>query len=453
MIGTFDDRQVTVSARVTGDPSAGVQEAWLTWTGEKPTDSGHGSWQSKDLVQDPLDTTRWSATFTLPEGQSTTGFRFLVQAANGVGAVSLDAAEGNGYRLDEGGVDNAVVDLSDIGAVDSFDDLTAQVSDSSGSALADRGVKFTLTRGDLTLTSVGTTDEDGVARMPAPLEADSTTEFEGLPSGEVTLTAEVLPPTGSTVLPADPVIRNLVIGGATVALTPASAGSVMTRAGTAYSGGTTATVIDARGEVPGAEVTFSFPRSGPGATFIVPGPPVADPSTWRGPTDTTGAVTAPTPRAGTQVGGFDLTVSTPGAAAATLRHAAQYGFSDFGPPVSKDKGSTKSHGTVPLKVSALDASGRVIGDAEAAALVAAGKVRLSWLRTAGGAGEASGSTDTLARYLADDNFFQANAKASALGWGKGTYAVQVVVLDRSPAAPGLPPLHLGASRKVTITVS
>ena len=40
----------------TGDPSAGVQEAWVTWTGTG-TDSGHGRWTSIDLQQDPDDST------------------------------------------------------------------------------------------------------------------------------------------------------------------------------------------------------------------------------------------------------------------------------------------------------------------------------------------------------------------------------------------------------------
>ncbi|QIK66203.1 hypothetical protein G7072_07450 [Nocardioides sp. HDW12B] len=451
--GTTVGRSVTVSARVTGDPSAGVQEAWLTWTGENPGDTGHGRWQSRPLEQDDLDSTLWSATFPLPAGQSAAGFRFLVQAANGVGAVSLDAAEGNGHGLTEAGVDGATVDLSGISDVSEFDDIAARVTGSSGTVLGGRGVSFTLTRGPLTLTSVGTTDDDGVARMPTPLVDGTTDVLEGLPSGAVHLKVAVLPPTGSTLLPAAPVETDLVIGGATVTLTPTATGSAMTRAGSSYSGGTTATVTDARGPVPGAVVTFGFPESGPRAGFPVPGSPASVRSTWTGTTSSYGAVTAPAPRAGTLVGGFDLTVGTPGATAATRRHTAQYAFTAFGSPVSRDKVSTNASGTVPLKVSALDAAGRKVPDAEAAALVSARRVRLSWTRTTGRVGAASGSTDTLARYLADKDFFQADLKPSSLGWGKGTYQVRVVVLDRVPAASGMPTLHLGASGTVTIAVS
>jgi hypothetical protein len=86
---------VAVSAHVTGDPSAGVQKAWVTYTSE----SGpmHGAWQSTDLVQDPLDSTLWTGTFALPSGQSAADVRYIVQAVNGVGLVGLDNNLGDGY--------------------------------------------------------------------------------------------------------------------------------------------------------------------------------------------------------------------------------------------------------------------------------------------------------------------------------------------------------------------
>ena len=96
--GTVKDRVVTFSTRVTGDPSAGVQEVWVTWTGGPGAD-GHGQWRPVDLTQDPTDSTRWSGRLTLPSGQSYDGVRFVVQAANGIGAVGLDTAEGGGYRV------------------------------------------------------------------------------------------------------------------------------------------------------------------------------------------------------------------------------------------------------------------------------------------------------------------------------------------------------------------
>jgi Bacterial Ig-like domain (group 3) len=86
---------VTVRAHVTGDPSAGIQKAWVTYTAE--TGPLHGTWQSADLVQDSVDSTLWTGTFALPSGQSPSDVRYIVQAANGVGLVGLDNNLGDGY--------------------------------------------------------------------------------------------------------------------------------------------------------------------------------------------------------------------------------------------------------------------------------------------------------------------------------------------------------------------
>jgi hypothetical protein len=79
---------VAVSAHVTGDPSAGIQDVWITYTAE----SGplHGQWQSLDLAQDGTDSTLWSNSLQLPDGQDPASVRFLVQAVNGVGLVGVD---------------------------------------------------------------------------------------------------------------------------------------------------------------------------------------------------------------------------------------------------------------------------------------------------------------------------------------------------------------------------
>ena len=93
--GPLDGSAVTLRAHVTGDPSAGVQEAWVTYTAE----SGplHGQWQSVNLVQDQTDSTLWTSTFPLPVGQDISAVRYIVQAVNGVGLVGLDNNLGDGY--------------------------------------------------------------------------------------------------------------------------------------------------------------------------------------------------------------------------------------------------------------------------------------------------------------------------------------------------------------------
>ena len=89
--------QVTVSATVTGSPSAGIQEVWVSYTGQGAGDPLYGSWQSVDLTQNPSNTTQWTGTFT--DKGTTTGTPasdawFMVQAANGVGEVSLNDNDG-----------------------------------------------------------------------------------------------------------------------------------------------------------------------------------------------------------------------------------------------------------------------------------------------------------------------------------------------------------------------
>ncbi len=89
------DSEAQFRIRVVGDPSAGVQEVWITYTGDGNL---AGQWQSLDLTQTGGDSTLW--TGSLPLSNTTPGtLRFVVQAANGVGLVSLAANEGAYYPL------------------------------------------------------------------------------------------------------------------------------------------------------------------------------------------------------------------------------------------------------------------------------------------------------------------------------------------------------------------
>ncbi|BEP11707.1 hypothetical protein acdb102_00180 [Acidothermaceae bacterium B102] len=92
---TTNGNVVTISAHVTGDPSAGIQQVWATYTGE--AGPYHGSWASIDLTQDTTDSTLWTATLTLPAGQNAADVRFLLQAVNGVGLVGVDNNLGGYY--------------------------------------------------------------------------------------------------------------------------------------------------------------------------------------------------------------------------------------------------------------------------------------------------------------------------------------------------------------------
>ena len=85
---------VVVRARVYGDPAAGIQQVWATFTGT----SGpyYGSWQSVALTQSNTDSTIWTGTFPL-NGTAPEDIRIMMQAVNGVGLVSLATNLGKYY--------------------------------------------------------------------------------------------------------------------------------------------------------------------------------------------------------------------------------------------------------------------------------------------------------------------------------------------------------------------
>jgi len=77
---------VTFTVQVVGDPAAGIQQVWVTWT-DTSNPSG-GQWQSIDLTQDPNDSRLWQGV--LPLGSMDPAkIRFVAQAVNGVGLVNL----------------------------------------------------------------------------------------------------------------------------------------------------------------------------------------------------------------------------------------------------------------------------------------------------------------------------------------------------------------------------
>jgi len=88
-----DGDSVLFSIDVGGDPSAGVQEVWVTYTATNGPFAGR--WQSLDLARGapPFSisntSTRWFGTLALPAGQSAADVRYMVQAVNGVGLVNL----------------------------------------------------------------------------------------------------------------------------------------------------------------------------------------------------------------------------------------------------------------------------------------------------------------------------------------------------------------------------
>ena len=88
---------VTFRARAVGDPRAGIQQVWITYTGHA------NEWTSLDLVQDPVDSTLWKKTIPLPTPQSGRSIEFMIQAVNGVGLLTLDDNIGRYYALAKAG--------------------------------------------------------------------------------------------------------------------------------------------------------------------------------------------------------------------------------------------------------------------------------------------------------------------------------------------------------------
>jgi hypothetical protein len=74
---------ITFTASVTGDPAAGVQGVWVTWT--DPT-AASPRWQSLDLDQSASDSTRWSKTLGVANPAN---IRYMVQAVSALGVVTL----------------------------------------------------------------------------------------------------------------------------------------------------------------------------------------------------------------------------------------------------------------------------------------------------------------------------------------------------------------------------
>jgi VCBS repeat-containing protein len=80
-----DNGTVHFTMEVVSNPASGVQEVWVTYTAVNgPT----GVWQSFDLTQHPTETTLWEGSLDLA-GTDPLDVRYMVQAANGVGLVSL----------------------------------------------------------------------------------------------------------------------------------------------------------------------------------------------------------------------------------------------------------------------------------------------------------------------------------------------------------------------------
>ncbi|GIK36271.1 MAG: hypothetical protein BroJett011_01040 [Chloroflexota bacterium] len=78
--------EVNFKMKVIGDPVAGIQEVWITYYNTECS-APNCDWVSLDLTQNATDSTLWEGTFNL--GANPENVRYIVQAVNGVGLVSM----------------------------------------------------------------------------------------------------------------------------------------------------------------------------------------------------------------------------------------------------------------------------------------------------------------------------------------------------------------------------
>jgi hypothetical protein len=100
------DSSVSIQAMVTGDPSAGIQEAWVVYMVENDLNSG--TWHYLPLQQKVMgelgenkDSRLWEGTLSLATSTPVSNLRFVVEAVNGVGLVTMMTNQGTFYRAAE----------------------------------------------------------------------------------------------------------------------------------------------------------------------------------------------------------------------------------------------------------------------------------------------------------------------------------------------------------------
>jgi hypothetical protein len=166
--GSATGTDVAFQAHVVGNPAAGVQQVWVTYSGDG---TFAGKWQSVDLIQDATDSTLWSGHLTLPAGTTADSVRFMIQAANGLGLVSLDDSLGAYYQLSSASVPalaatSLTLDASPTsGIYGDVKTVGGTLKNGAGVGIANKPISFTIG----TTTRTGVTDGDGHAAASMPL--------------------------------------------------------------------------------------------------------------------------------------------------------------------------------------------------------------------------------------------------------------------------------------------
>ncbi|HTW20067.1 MAG TPA: Ig-like domain repeat protein [Mycobacteriales bacterium] len=221
------DGSISVSAHVAGDPSAGVHEVWVTYTGQSAGDPDYGSWHSVDLTQNGSDSTLWTGTINPADPTQAADLRFMVQAVNGVGVVALDNNGGSlyapgtmpGFSSATSTATTLALNLpTTTGTYGGTAALSAVLTDAQGTPLKGQQVIFSL--GAVNVSA--STDATGTAQASIPLLAVPgqyavSASFSGdsgdLPSSAAAQTYTIQPPpTNLTISPSDGTDPSVVDG-------------------------------------------------------------------------------------------------------------------------------------------------------------------------------------------------------------------------------------------------
>jgi CSLREA domain-containing protein len=203
---------IEFEVEVVGEPSAGMQQVWVTYTRESdPLNLEKVNWTSLPLNQDNEYSMIWRET--LP-GTNYDGnprdLRFIAQAVSGTGLVTMANNLGRFYIPGGGQIETKLVELSgpEDGKVGTTATFSARLLDIDDNPITGKPVLF-----DVGLDSrLGWTDNDGYVSVNVPIYATAPIKDPTTPSGfgiyevEVSFpgTADYLPTTANldfTVLP------------------------------------------------------------------------------------------------------------------------------------------------------------------------------------------------------------------------------------------------------------
>lgn len=164
---SVNGQEIEFQVHVVDNPAAGIQEVWVTYT--DISGSAGGTWQSIPLTQNAVDTTLWEGTFTATNPGN---LRFISQAANGLGLVTMATNLGSYYipgaEAGQGSATSLVVseETPDGGKYGTQVEVSATLSDESGAVF---GKVVTFFLGSVGRAAV--TDEFGLATATLPVLA------------------------------------------------------------------------------------------------------------------------------------------------------------------------------------------------------------------------------------------------------------------------------------------